>query len=136
MDLATARSRTALAMSEKTLQNHVGGLAADLRKYKQTYVLYHHTHISMHSSAGVPDCKIVNPRLTGAAATLYIELKRECRCKPDRARCPNHPSPDQQEWLDALGFVGHPVYVLVPSDWESGLVTRIITDFAQGRLAA
>jgi hypothetical protein len=136
MDLATARSRTALAMSEKTLQNHVGGLAADLRRYRQTYVLFHHTHISMHSSAGVPDCKFVNPRLIGTAATLYIELKRECRCKPNRARCPNHPSPDQQEWLDTLAAIGHPVYVLVPSDWESNRATRIITDFARGRLAA
>lgn len=130
------RVRQALAMYERDLENEAARLTADLNQFKQTEVLRYHTHRSQHSPAGFPDDVFVNPRRTGVAATMYWELKRECRCMPGRVQCAHHPTPEQQRWLDTLAAIGHPVYVIRPSDHFSGRMARLLVGFAQGKALA
>lgn len=131
------RLAPALAMYEAEIESHIAKVVADLNRSLPGFViLHHHTHRSQFSSKGVPDDKFVNPRLAGVAATMYAECKRECRCKPGRARCEFHPSAEQEAWMNALARAGHAVYLWRPSHVLSGEVSRTIIGFAQGRARA
>jgi len=67
--------------------------------------LVYHTHDSRRSEAGFPDLVLVRDRV------VYAELKSE------RGRL----TPQQREWLDALGATGAEAYVWRPTDWDDVL---------------
>ena len=98
-----ALTETTLVRSEAAFQAQVEQLAR-LMGWK----LYH-THDSRHSAAGFPDLVLVR-----ASRLLFVELKKDGK----------KPTPQQQEWLDALCRVhGVEVYCWHPSDWDAVVAT-------------
>lgn len=109
----TAKTQIAAAMSEQELQSAV----IELAHLKQWRV--HHsrpargsrgqwaTHIA--GDPGLPDLVLARKGIV-----LFFELKTE------KAKL----TKDQELWRDALGMGRH--FVIRPSDWQSGLVERLL----------
>lgn len=93
-----------LAMSEKNFQTRVIQLA----KFHGWELVYH-THDSRRSVPGFPDLVLVSSR---RGRVMFRELKAS------KGRV----SPEQREWLAALGVAGQDVGIWKPADLLDGSI--------------
>lgn len=112
--LGASRQRAAEAMSEAELERGVRRILKDLEKQHRK-VLAYHVWSSKNSAAGYPDwC------FCGSSGVMWRELKRQAE----------DPTPDQQEWLDALTKAGMDAGTWRPSDLLSRRVARELAALA------
>lgn len=68
--------------------------------------MYYHTWRSFHSPAGFPDCVMV--RIEPGPRLIFAELKSE----------KGKVTPEQEQWLEALQFIGVEAYLWRPADFD------------------
>lgn len=109
----TAKTQIAAAMSEQELQSAVIELAR-LKQWKVTHFRPARVNADrwatpLQGDPGFPDLCLARKGIV-----LFFELKTE------KAKL----TKDQELWRDALGLGRH--FVIRPSDWQSGLVERLL----------
>jgi len=103
----------AITMSEKRLQDSIVRIASETDWY------VYHTHIAKRGAEGYPDLTMANNRLM---RHLWVELKREMR-----GHRRSTITSAQVEVLNILAGVHQEVFLWLPRDWMSGVITTALT---------
>ena len=108
-----------MAMSENELERGIRRILKDLEKQHRKVLAYHPWN-SKNSESGWPDWSFVGP-----SGAMWRELKRQSE----------DPTPEQQEWLDALRAAGCDAGVWRPSDLLSNRIGRELAALAGLKVA-